>query len=94
MSNDSRSTIIEEPPLETPAGKATRRSGAAGTRTAEQERARLAADDAATRPGPPRSVWREYFESLVVTAIKKETIDLATGEYIGKPVDSYTTACV
>jgi signal peptidase I len=70
MSNDSRSTIIEEPPSETPAGKATRKSAAA-TR-AEQERARVAASDAAKRPvlpGPPRSVWREYFESLVVTAI-------------------------
>jgi signal peptidase I len=69
MSNDSRSTIIEEPPLETPAGKAVRRST---TRATEQEEARLAASDAATKPvqpGPPRSVWREYFESLVVTAI-------------------------
>jgi signal peptidase I len=69
MSNDSRSTIIEEPPLETPEGKAARRSTAART---EQERARVAASEAATKPvqpGPPRSVWREYFESLVVTAI-------------------------
>jgi signal peptidase I len=69
MSNDSRSTIIEEPPLETPAGNAARRSTA---RAAEPERAAVAAPDAATRPvqpGPPRSVWREYFESLVVTAI-------------------------
>ena len=68
MSNDSRSTIIEEPPLETPAGKAARRSTGRAT---EPERGALATD-AATRPvqpGPPRSVWREYFESLVVTAI-------------------------
>ena len=77
MSNDSRSTIIDEPPLETgketgqETGKAARRSSAA--RATEQERARAAASaDAATKqvqPGPPRSVWREYFESLVVTAI-------------------------
>jgi signal peptidase I len=72
MSNDSRSTIIEEPPVETPAGKAARRNNGADARTAEQDRARAAASGATTRPvqpGPPRSVWREYFESLVVTAI-------------------------
>jgi signal peptidase I len=73
MSNDSRSTIIEEPPLETPEGKAARRNSAGATpRATGQERAHAAAADAATKPvqpGPPRSVWREYFESLVVTAI-------------------------
>ena len=75
MSNDSRSTIIEEPPLETPEGKAARRStttATAAARADEKERARAAASDSATKPvqtGPPRSVWREYFESLVVTAI-------------------------
>jgi signal peptidase I len=72
MSNDSRSTIIEEPPLETPEGKAARRNTTAAARAAGKESARADASEAATKPvqpGPPRSVWREYFESLVVTAI-------------------------
>jgi signal peptidase I len=62
MSNDSRSTIIEEPPPETPASRAAQRA-------AEPERARVDAASKPVQPGPPRSVWREYFESLVVTAI-------------------------
>jgi signal peptidase I len=70
MSNDSRSTIMEEPPLETPAGKAARKSAA---RSAEEEAAHRGGGGAAevkpAHTGPPRSVWREYFESLVVTAI-------------------------
>ncbi|HYG11859.1 MAG TPA: signal peptidase I [Pyrinomonadaceae bacterium] len=68
MSNDPRSTIMEEPPLETPAGKAARKSAA---RPAEDELAQGAgaSETKAVQPGPPRSVWREYFESLVVTAI-------------------------
>ena len=57
---------MEEPPLETPAGKAARKGAAA--RAAESESAR-AAETKQAQPGPPRSVWREYFESLVVTAI-------------------------
>jgi signal peptidase I len=69
MSNDSRSTIMEEPPVETPGGSAARKSAA---RTAEEEAVREASgasDTRAVQPGPARSVWREYFESLVVTAI-------------------------
>ncbi|MDQ1558255.1 MAG: signal peptidase [Pyrinomonadaceae bacterium] len=55
---------MEEPPLETPpAGKASRKGAA------ESEAARAAEATRAQQPGPPRSVWREYFESLVVTAI-------------------------
>jgi signal peptidase I len=62
MSNDARSTVIEEPPAR------------AETRKAEAARADAKADAAAakasaTPAGPPRSVWREYFESLLVTAI-------------------------
>ena len=62
---------MEEPPLKTPANKASRRGAA---RAAEQETERAAAAASAkeakpVQPGPPRSVWREYFESLVVTAI-------------------------
>jgi signal peptidase I len=68
MNNDSRSTIMEEPPVEPTAGKATRQSA---TRPAESESASGggASETKPVQPGPPRSVWREYFESLVVTAI-------------------------
>jgi signal peptidase I len=58
MGNDSRATIVEEPSLETKAGKSQT--------TARDEKKEVAAR---LPQGPPRSVWREYFESLVVTAI-------------------------
>ncbi|MGH9943531.1 MAG: signal peptidase I [Pyrinomonadaceae bacterium] len=61
MANHSKSTVIDEPPVaaeeKSPAASA-RGEGAAPARPAESE-----------EKGPPRSVWREYFESLVVTAI-------------------------
>jgi len=73
MSNDLRSTIIEEPPVETPGGQTGKSAPRAG---GEKTTAPVAAATAASKaevnpvqPGPPRSVWREYFESLVVTAI-------------------------
>ena len=60
---------MEEPPLETPAGSAATRPKSA-SRAAEDDSARDSGGGATrTQPGPPRSVWREYFESLVVTAI-------------------------
>ncbi len=69
MSNDFRSAIIEEPPIKTPASK----TGKNAPRAGEEETAPAAAASKAgvkpVQPGPPRSVWREYFESLVVTAI-------------------------
>ncbi|MDQ1524592.1 MAG: signal peptidase [Pyrinomonadaceae bacterium] len=56
---------MEEPPLETsPAGKAARKGATESEAARAAETAR-----AQPPPGPPRSVWREYFESLVVTAI-------------------------
>ena len=61
MSNEQRASAVAEPPAETEAKSAAR-----------EARAGREAADAAERshpPGPPRSVWREYFESLVVTAI-------------------------
>jgi signal peptidase I len=63
MGNDSRSTVIEEPPAgaESRAGK--------GARAAAGDGAAAAKTKTPPPPGPPRSVWREYFESLVVTAI-------------------------
>jgi signal peptidase I len=63
MGNDARSTVIEEPPAE-----AESRAGK-GARTASSGKGTSEAKAKAAQPGPPRSVWREYFESLVVTAI-------------------------
>ncbi|MCA1816588.1 MAG: signal peptidase I [Acidobacteria bacterium] len=62
MGNDAKSTVIEEPPARAESAKAE------GARAAEKDGAK-AAEKKKAQPGPPRSVWREYFESLVVTAI-------------------------
>jgi signal peptidase I len=62
MSNEPRASAVAEPPAETEAKAAA----------SEARAARAGRDAAGERkhvPGPPRSVWREYFESLVVTAI-------------------------
>ena len=60
MSNDSRASAVAEPPVETEAKAAAAREARAGREDAAEKK---------HLPGPPRSVWREYFESLVVTAI-------------------------
>ena len=70
MKDDSRSTIMEEPPLETAASRAARKDEPRlikdeGTQGGDHR----AAEIKPAHTGPPRSVWREYFESLVVTAI-------------------------
>src|SRR3954453_23793427 len=59
MGNDSRAAVVEESPVK--AGKP-----AAGAKDDKRD-----ADGAAAKKSqaPPRSVWRDYFESLVVTAI-------------------------
>ncbi|MDQ3584170.1 MAG: signal peptidase I [Acidobacteriota bacterium] len=62
MGNNSRSTVIEEPASDVKAGRKT-----AAAR--EAETISPPGDAERTDAGPPRSVWREYFESLVVTAI-------------------------
>jgi signal peptidase I len=62
MGNDSRAAVVEEPALKAKAGKS-----APGAREDKKGTGDAAAKK--TQPGPPRSVWREYFESLVVTAI-------------------------
>jgi signal peptidase I len=66
MGNDSRTTVIEEPPAgaDSRAGKDARPAAGGG---AEEVKAKAEANP--PQQGPPRSVWREYFESLVVTAI-------------------------
>ena len=64
MSNEPSRAGVAEPPAEAEAGRvrvrAAGRDGAdgAGVRVEEQR-----------KPGPPHSVLREYFESLVVTAV-------------------------
>lgn len=59
MSNERRATAVEEPPTEARPQKAAE----------GEEKGPGAAGERSSQPGPPRSVWREYFESLVVTAI-------------------------
>ena len=58
--------------MEEPAVDAGSPNGA-GTKAARRDERKAAEEQAqaapAQTPGPPRSVWREYFESLVVTAI-------------------------
>ena len=61
---------MEEPPLETTASRAARKDESRlikdeGTQGGDHH----AAEIKPAHTGPPRSVWREYFESLVVTAI-------------------------
>lgn len=65
MGNDSRTSVIEEPAAEadSKAVKGARAASAAAGKGA------AAAKTEAKPQGAPRSVWREYFESLVVTAI-------------------------
>jgi signal peptidase I len=63
MSNELRGAGVAEPPVEAEGGTvrakvAAGRDGAAGAK-----------EEAQTKHGPPHSVFREYFESLVVTAI-------------------------
>ncbi|MFL6230038.1 MAG: signal peptidase I [Pyrinomonadaceae bacterium] len=57
MGNDAKAAVVEETPA-----KAVKSAGARD----EKKDADAAAKKA---QAPPRSVWREYFESLVVTAI-------------------------
>ncbi len=60
---------MEEPPVETPARKGEPRMiKGEGTRQGDRHDA-AEAEIKLAHAGPPRSVWREYFESLVVTAI-------------------------
>jgi len=61
MGNNSSASVIEEPTLD----EGSPNGAKAARRTADKK----AEEDAPKPPGPPRSVWREYFESLVVTAI-------------------------
>ncbi|HEX7318102.1 MAG TPA: signal peptidase I [Pyrinomonadaceae bacterium] len=64
MSKEPSGAGVAEPPTEAEGGRAGRRhgdDGAGGVPAEEQKEQR--------RPGPPHGVLREYFESLVVTAV-------------------------
>src|SRR2546430_11529708 len=62
MSRESRGAGVAEPPAEAEGARA--RAKAAG-----RDGAGPAREEAHAQAGPPRSTAREYFESLVVTAI-------------------------
>jgi len=64
--NNERGTGIAEPPLEPVKPAASAPPRAAGR---NEPRPPGATAGRTTQAAPPRSVWREYFESLVVTAI-------------------------
>ncbi len=67
MSNDTKSSVIDEPVVDTGSANG---AGTKSAHTAERKTAEPQTDDAPPKPqGPPRTVWREYFESLVVTAV-------------------------
>jgi signal peptidase I len=62
MSNEPSGAGVAEPPVEVEDGGVRAR---AGTRDGSA----VAREEALRKPGPPHSVLREYFESLVVTAV-------------------------
>jgi signal peptidase I len=63
MSKEERGAGLVEPPVD------TEEAGARRTRRVEQDGGAASEDGAAHQQGPSRGVIREYFESLVVTAI-------------------------
>ena len=65
MADNSRASAVAEPP----AAEEPEAASAEARRAKAARESRAAAERKTTTPGPPRSVWREYFESLVVTAI-------------------------
>ena len=68
MNDELTGTGIAEPPAET-APNSNEQTRRAPEKQTEQKRATAQGKDAETPPGPARSVWREYFESAVVTII-------------------------
>jgi signal peptidase I len=64
MSNESRGAGVAEPPAGAEGGRVSARAGAGDGRGGAAAR-----PEAQRKPGPPHSVPREYFESLVVTAV-------------------------
>src|SRR5918998_29957 len=66
MKDDHTNTVVAEPPAEVSAGATTPPSKAVAGRNGS---GRLAGNERQKSQGPPKSVWREYFESAVVTVI-------------------------
>lgn len=65
MSNKFSGSGVAEPP----AGPSTEKVSAGRPESAHERIGTAAAAEGDNPPGPPRSVFREYFESLVITAI-------------------------
>src|SRR5918998_636310 len=66
MKDDHTNTVVAEPPADVSPGEATPPSKAAASGNGS---GRLAGHEHQKAQGPPKSVWREYFESAVVTVI-------------------------
>jgi signal peptidase I len=63
MSHESKGAGVAEPPAEAEGGRVRARTGGDGADGAGVQA------EPQRKPGPPHSVLREYFESLVVTAV-------------------------
>ena len=66
MEDDYTKTGVAEPPGEARTGSA---SGSLAARASRNGSGRLSTTDSQKAQGPPKTVWREYFESAVVTVI-------------------------
>jgi signal peptidase I len=67
MKDDYTNTGVAEPPVET--GIDGRGAGVAATAASRNGHERRAEVEAEEEPGPPKSIYREYFESALVTVI-------------------------
>ncbi len=66
MNDDQRNTGVAEPPVAVESGASARAIIAADSR----ETVEPSANESRAHPaGPPKTIWREYFESAVVTVI-------------------------
>src|SRR5579883_1501098 len=63
----SRAGVVE--PVVVEVGEAQSNGASSNGRAKTTAAPPASSEETKTPPGPPRSVWREYFESLVVTAI-------------------------
>jgi signal peptidase I len=68
----------------------TKESGASAEKgkTAAAELSSKGADSVKTQPGPPKTVWREYFESAIYTAIMFVFFITFIGRTVGVPTGS------
>jgi signal peptidase I len=66
MEDDQTNTGVAAPPAEAKAGSV---STTAAARASRNGSGRLSGSESQKSQGPPKTVWREYFESAVVTVI-------------------------